>query len=122
LLKWAHELYNKRETITLQEKSSKDNLVLRQSFNGNSPMTMGEMDSDMMPEQFWWAFNQWVSWNPMKNEKGNWKIKGVEPGNRTIVHVHVNPGMMAKNRSQCMCYYYFGDYKKTGVYEMIASD
>lgn len=84
---------------------------------------MGEVDSDMMPEQFWWAFNRWASWNPMKAEKsGNWKIKGVESGNRTIVHVHVNPGMMAKNRSQCMCYYYFGDYEKTGVYEMIASD
>jgi hypothetical protein len=60
LLKWAHELYDKRETIELTEQKAENNLVLRQAFDGNSPMTMGEMDSDMMPEQFWFAFQNWV--------------------------------------------------------------
>ena len=62
-------------------------------------MTMGEMDSDMMPEQFWYAFNNWISWAPMKEEGATWTVKGTEPGNHTIVHVHVNPGFMASNRS-----------------------
>ena len=59
----------------------------------------------------------------MKEESNsNWTIQHTEPGNRPIVHVFVNPGMMASNRSQAMCYYYFGDFERTGRYEMIASD